>query len=176
MPRSPFMWYGGKFRIAKDLVKLFPVHRRYVEVFGGAGHVLFEKSRSKEEVYNDLHEGLVLFWKIIKNDEKREKLIEKLNLTPYSRRECRESRDWEDEDDNIEKVRKFFTNINQSRNGKEGGSWSYKITSSSPTDSWYRKINKYIPGAAKVMKEVKIERLDFRQCIKNMILIKHLCT
>lgn len=33
--RSPFPWFGGKQKLADDIVALFPQHLVYVEVFGG---------------------------------------------------------------------------------------------------------------------------------------------
>ena len=52
--RAPFGWLGGKSKLSKDIVALLPPHETYVEIFGGAGWVLFAKERSKVEVYNDL--------------------------------------------------------------------------------------------------------------------------
>ena len=49
-------WIGGKKLLRKEIVKRFPEEgfTRYVEVFGGAGWVLFEKEQGKElEVFND---------------------------------------------------------------------------------------------------------------------------
>ncbi len=58
--RSFIGWVGGKSRLAGDIVKLFPKHKTYVEVFGGAGWVLFKKSpeSSQVEVYNDINGNL----------------------------------------------------------------------------------------------------------------------
>ena len=43
-------WIGGKKLLRKEIVKRFPEEgfTRYVEVFGGAGWVLFEKEQGKE--------------------------------------------------------------------------------------------------------------------------------
>ncbi len=67
--KSPIKWVGGKSKLAKRLVSLFPNHEGYVEVFGGAGWVLFakDKSTSKWEVLNDLDDNLYNFWYVIKN-------------------------------------------------------------------------------------------------------------
>lgn len=35
--RSPFPWFGGKQKLAEELVALFPAHDSYIEVFGGGG-------------------------------------------------------------------------------------------------------------------------------------------
>jgi len=53
----PIQWFGGKANMRKTLletINLMPGHRTYVEVFGGAGHLLFAKEPSPVEIYNDL--------------------------------------------------------------------------------------------------------------------------
>lgn len=52
------------------ILKYFPQHRIYVEVFGGSAALLFSKRPSDVEVYNDIDSGLVNFleyYKIRKN-------------------------------------------------------------------------------------------------------------
>ena len=51
--------------MAKDIIELFPIHKIYCEVFGGAGHILFRKKPSDIEIYNDINYGLYLFFKTL---------------------------------------------------------------------------------------------------------------
>ena len=48
-------WVGGKRALREQIVSMFPVfYERYIEVFGGAGWVLFHKNPGNDfEVYND---------------------------------------------------------------------------------------------------------------------------
>lgn len=66
MLKSPLSWMGGKYRLRKDIIKLIPEHTCYIEVFGGAGWVLFGKEPSVVEVYNDINKHLVNFFRILK--------------------------------------------------------------------------------------------------------------
>jgi DNA adenine methylase len=62
-------WIGGKNALKKEIVSRFPKEKYdyYVEVFGGAGWVLFYKDAHAEaEVYNDLNGELVNLFRIVK--------------------------------------------------------------------------------------------------------------
>lgn len=56
---APFAWVGGKSKLAARIIKEFPEHERYVEVFGGALNVFYRKHRSPLEVVNDINADLV---------------------------------------------------------------------------------------------------------------------
>lgn len=61
--RSPIRWYGGKGHHVKKFLPLMNYsHETYVEVFGGGVSILFAKTPSKCEVYNDIDEDLVNFF------------------------------------------------------------------------------------------------------------------
>jgi DNA adenine methylase len=61
-------WIGGKKLLREAIVKRFPDNiGRYIEVFGGAGWVLFYRERHAElEVYNDSNGDLVNLFRCVK--------------------------------------------------------------------------------------------------------------
>lgn len=63
-------WIGGKKSLRKKILEQFPAKgsfERYIEVFGGAGWVLFSKDQhAKMEVYNDVNGELVNLFRIVK--------------------------------------------------------------------------------------------------------------
>lgn len=61
-------WVGGKKLLRKIISDKFPEKfDKYVEVFGGAGWVLFYKDKyAKTEVYNDINRDLVNLFKCVK--------------------------------------------------------------------------------------------------------------
>ena len=63
-------WIGGKKLLRKQIISMFPedVPERYIEVFGGAGWVLFGKEvNSKQmEVFNDINSQLINLYRCIK--------------------------------------------------------------------------------------------------------------
>ena len=63
-------WIGGKRLLRKAILERFPTDEvgRYIEVFGGAGWVLFakEKKSGQLEVYNDINGDLVNLFRCVK--------------------------------------------------------------------------------------------------------------
>lgn len=63
-------WVGGKRLLRKEILSRFPESpvERYIEVFGGAGWILFAKDKvpGQLEVYNDINGELVNLFRCIK--------------------------------------------------------------------------------------------------------------
>ena len=62
--RSPISYIGGKNRLAAEIIKLFPRHKTFAEVFAGGAQVLFHKEPSKVEVLNDIDGEIVNFFRV----------------------------------------------------------------------------------------------------------------
>jgi len=102
--RPALRYHGGKFRLAPWVLRHFPPHKIYTEAFGGAAGVLLRKPRSYAEVYNDLDGEIVNFFRVLRDDTQRARLIELLALTPYARSEFDAA--WEPADDPVEQARR----------------------------------------------------------------------
>ena len=80
-------WIGGKRQLRNEILSHFPAAgvSRYIEVFGGAGWVLFAKEQvpGQMEVYNDLNGDLVNLFRCVKYH--CEALQAELNYLPHSR-------------------------------------------------------------------------------------------
>jgi len=59
MAKPIIPWLGGKTRLAKHIIPLFPAHQCYVEAFAGAAALFYKKEPVKVEVLNDLNGELV---------------------------------------------------------------------------------------------------------------------
>ncbi|MDE2020865.1 MAG: DNA adenine methylase [Patescibacteria group bacterium] len=87
-PKRPALrYFGGKWRLAPWIIKHFPPHRIYTEVFGGAASVLLRKPRSYAEVYNDLDGEVVNLFRVLQEPQKAEILENLLRITPFARSE-----------------------------------------------------------------------------------------
>lgn len=61
-------WMGGKGRLARKLLPLFPPHTCYVEPFAGAAALLFAREKpAKAEVLNDINGDLVNLYRVLKH-------------------------------------------------------------------------------------------------------------
>jgi DNA adenine methylase len=61
---GPLSYIGGKNRLAKRVIEIFPEHTTYVEAFAGGAQVFFHKEPSKVEVLNDLDGEIVNFFRV----------------------------------------------------------------------------------------------------------------
>lgn len=83
--KPAFRYHGSKWRLAPWVMQFFPDHKVYVEPFGGSAAVMLQKTRSYSEVYNDLDVEVNNFFHVVSCPDLRAQLIERLQLTPYSR-------------------------------------------------------------------------------------------
>lgn len=85
--RPVLRYYGGKWRIAPWIIENLPVHRTYVEPYGGGGSVLLRKGRVYAEVLNDLDGEVVNLFRVLRDPSQARELVRLLKLTPYARTE-----------------------------------------------------------------------------------------
>lgn len=85
--RSVLRYHGGKWLLAPWIIAHFAPHKLYVEPFGGAASVLLRKPPAYSEIYNDMDSELVGLFRVLRDREQAERLLEALELTPFSRDE-----------------------------------------------------------------------------------------
>ncbi|MEM4217940.1 MAG: DNA adenine methylase [Candidatus Methanomethylicaceae archaeon] len=89
-------YYGGKARLAQEIVKLIPRHLIYVEPFCGMASVLVNKPCPTleghnwyQEIINDVDDNIVNFFNVLKDRELTEELMYRLRFTLHARSEYR---------------------------------------------------------------------------------------
>ena len=86
MKENILKWMGGKHALAPYIIGKMPPHNGYVEVFGGALHVFFQKPiSSRMNVVNDLNGNLVNMYKVINDPLEFERLNHYLDHSLYDR-------------------------------------------------------------------------------------------
>jgi DNA adenine methylase len=161
----PVTWFGSKTRYVKDIVKHFPPHQTFVDVFGGSGAVLLGKRPSKVEVYNDLNRKMTSLFNVLSDKEKTKELVRRLELTPYSRDFFKYALAAADQElDEIELARLMIVIQRQSHGGL-AKQWSYCVDA--PAGGYSASVRKFhtgierLPEVQRRMRKVQIENLCF---------------
>ena len=81
--RTPISYYGGKQVMARHIVPLITIHKRYTEAFLGGAAIFFWKEQSEVETINDLNGEVINFYQVITTDFW--KLNELIQSTLHSR-------------------------------------------------------------------------------------------
>lgn len=158
---SLIRWAGGKGKQLTDLLPLIPPGHLYVEPFGGGASVLLNKPPSPVEVYNDLDEGLVNLFMVIRDEKMFASFYRMVSLTPYSRRLYEEALDWEKWDDPVTRAAGFYTVLNQSISGKRlarKGDWS-RGKQDNVAERWFKRQDS-LEWIHRRLRTVQIEMRD----------------
>jgi DNA adenine methylase len=170
--RSPIIWYGGKGNLSPKLLKYVPYHTYYVEVFGGGASMLFAKQPAKFEVYNDVDNGLVNMFRVIRDADKFKEFYRLVSLTPYASEECRFcNKVWRREKDDVKKAYYFYVAIRTSFSGILGAGWGYNFeafVSDRPkhVSAWLAVI-KLLPEIHSRIMTVQIDSIDWKKCLER---------
>jgi DNA adenine methylase len=113
--RIAFGWYGGKFSHLEALLPLLPPCHHYCEPFAGSAAVLLNREPSPVETYNDLDGEVVNFFRTLRDD--KERLVEAIGLTPFSREEFALACDLDPSLPPLERARRFYVRARQVRTG-----------------------------------------------------------
>jgi DNA adenine methylase len=168
--RSPLIWFGGKGKVAHEIINRMPEHKVYVEPFGGAAHVLSQKPPASNEVYNDIDGELVNFLLVAR--DKPDELARACETLPYSRQLYEEWRDEPPPTDKFERAVRFFY-LNRCGIQKGNGPKTYRTgwkhnsrPHQNPARS-YQNACQLIQAFSRRMREVQIENDDFRAIIRK---------
>jgi len=149
--------------LLNKLISLIPEHETYVGVFGGAGSLLLNKPPSKVEVFNDIDGDLINLFLVVRDRPKE--FVEKFRFLLYSREL---NKRWTKEfnfKDSVERAIRFYYVMCSCFSGRFGSGWSSKRYVNQPKRFFDSLEN--IKLIAKRLKEVHIDNLDFRKCIRN---------
>jgi len=158
-----FGWYGGKFSHLSWLLPLLPRCHHYCEPFAGSAAVLLNREPSPIESYNDLDGEVCNFFRALRNQ--KEKLVEEIGLTPFSREEFAVACQLDPEVSPLERARRFYVRARQVRTGLAQtaslGRWANcKLTSragmSGVVSRWLGAVD-MLPDIAERLLRVQIE-------------------
>lgn len=165
--KAPFTYLGSK-RLSLDyILPHLPLRSGYVEVFGGSGVVLLNRSRVAMEVYNDLYSGVTDFYKCVRSEELFQRLYDRVSLVLCGREEFETAKsNWEATEDIVERAALWYTLVQLSFIGK-GRQFGRTTKPSSPTHNKIAAALDRFPYIHERLKHVQIENLPWQKCISD---------
>ncbi len=158
-------WIGGKRRLAKHILPLFPAHTCYVEPFCGAAALYFLKTPSKTEVINDINGELVNLYRVVKHH--LEEFVRQFKWALVSRQIYKWLQDTPEETlTDIQRVARFYYLQKQAFGGKVADHSFGTSTTSAPRFNLLR-IEEELSMAHLRLSRTLIEHLDWHQCIER---------
>lgn len=157
--------------MAPKLAELLPSHKIYVEVFGGAASVLLAKPPSEIEVYNDRNGMLVNFFETVRTSPVS--FLRRCEGLHYSRQLHYEWADQLEEEfqgvdiDDVERAVRTVYAITSGFAGDPTKGWAYDRSGSKGGAGRWTNIASRVAYLHERLRNVNIDSLDFRTCIKN---------
>ncbi|MEA5113010.1 MAG: DNA adenine methylase [Geobacteraceae bacterium] len=156
-------WIGGKRRLAKHILPLFPDHTCYVEPFAGGAALFFLKEPSEVEVLNDYNSDLVSLYRVIQHH--MEEFIRQFKWALVSR----EMFNWlnitpPETLTDIQRAARFYYLQKLAFGGKVSGRTFGTAATSSPRLNLLR-IEEDLSQAHLRLARCVIEHLDWQHCI-----------
>ncbi|EHS5757918.1 DNA adenine methylase [Citrobacter sp. Cpo032] len=156
-------WIGGKRRLARHILPLFPAHTCYVEPFCGAAALYFLKVPSKTEVINDINGELVNLYRVVKHH--LEEFVRQFKWALVSRQIYKWLQDTPEETlTDIQRAARFYYLQKQAFGGKVADHTFGTSTTSAPRFNLLR-IEEELSMAHLRLSRTLIEHLDWHQCI-----------
>jgi DNA adenine methylase len=158
-------WIGGKRRLAKHILPLFPEHTCYVEPFAGGAALFFLKPPSEVEVLNDYNSDLVALYRVIQHH--LEEFIRQFKWALVSR----QMYGWfnntsPDTLTDIQRAARFYYLQKMSFGGKVSGR-TFGVAQTNPPRLNLLRIEDDLSQAHLRLARCYIEHLDWHRCIKK---------
>lgn len=158
-------WMGGKTRLAKNILPLFPEHQTYVEVFAGGAALFYKKEPSKVEILNDLNGELVNLYRVVQHH--LEEFIRQFKWALSSRQTFlwEQSKKPETLTD-IQRAARFYYLQKHAFGGKVA-SQSFGTSAASPPRFNLLRLEQDLSDAHLRLSRVTVECLDWKKCIEK---------
>ena len=163
MPIIP--WIGGKRRLAKHILPIFPAHECYVEPFCGAAALYFLKEPVKVEALNDVNGDLVNLYRVVQHH--LEEFVRQFKWALSSRQIFK----WlqitpEETLTDIQRAARFYYLQKMAFGGKVEGQTFGTATTAPPRLNLLR-LEEELSAAHLRLSRAYIEHLDWAACIRK---------
>ncbi len=158
-------WIGGKRRLARHILPLFPDHACYVEPFCGAAALYFMKPPVAAEVLNDVNGDIVNLYRVVKNH--LEEFIRQFKWALVSRQLYEWARETPPEVlTDIQRAARFYFLQRQGFGGKVEGRTFGTTTTGGPRLNLLR-MEEDLSAAHLRLSQTVIEHLDWGECVRR---------
>lgn len=163
MSKPIIPWIGGKRRLAKQILPLFPDHQCYVEPFCGAAALFFMKDQVKAEVVNDINGELINLYRVVKHHP--EALLQEFRWSLYSRQQFdREKEQPTDQLTDIQRAARFFY-LQKASFGARIENQSFGTATTAPARLNHMRLEEDLSQAHLRLSAATIEHLPWEVCI-----------
>lgn len=163
MQKIVIPWVGGKRKLAKFLIPLFPAHTCYVEPFCGGAALFFMKESSKAEVLNDINSDIVNLYRVIQNH--LEEFIKQFKWALTSREIFQWLKDTPPETlTDIQRAARFYY-LQKVSFGAKVESRTFGTSATGPSKLNLLRLEETLSEAWLRLHRVTIEHLDWKACI-----------
>jgi DNA adenine methylase len=158
-------WVGGKRRLAKYILPVFPDHSCYVEPFAGAAALFFMKSPVKSEVLNDINGDLIRLYRVVQHH--LDEFVRQFRWALTSREMFHWVKGTPPETlTDIQRAARFFYLQKCSFGGKVEGQSFGTATTAKPRLNLLR-LEEDLSAAHLRLHQVAIEHLGWRACMER---------
>lgn len=158
-------WVGGKRKLAKVILPLFPEHTCYVEPFCGGAALFFMKQPSDVEVLNDINSDIVNLYRVVQNH--LEEFIKQFKWALTSREIFTWAKDTPPETlTDIQRAARFYY-LQKLSFGARSDSRAFGTSATSPSSFNLMRLEETISDAWLRLQRVTIEHLDWQECIRR---------
>ncbi|EIZ2110596.1 DNA adenine methylase [Salmonella enterica] len=158
-------WIGGKRRLAKHILPLFPEHTCYVEPFCGAAALFFLKKPSKVEVINDINGDLMNLYRVVKHHP--DEFLRQFEWSLVGREEYDRLKSVPAETlTDIQRAARFYY-LQKQNFGSRVGSHIFGVSTMRSPKLDLSRIREDLSQANKRLIRTCIEHLGWEQCIER---------
>ena len=165
LPNSPFRYAGGKFYARKIILGVLPEHQVFCEPFAGGASVFFAKPATERSILNDLDEGLMTTFRIIR--DRVEDLIAALEGVKATKKNHRYYKHEFQPKDDLERALRWYFLNRTSYSGimkPENCYWGFGRKYSMVPKNW----PPHLRTCSDKLQGVELESKDFEEIIETL--------
>lgn len=163
--RPLFPWIGGKRRLAKHILPIFPDHTCYVEPFCGAAALFFMKAPARVEVLNDVNGDIVNLYRVVQHH--LDEFVRQFRWALPSRESFLHARETPTDGlTDIQRAVRFYYLQKLCFGGKATG-LTFGTSATTPPRLNLMRLEEDMSAAHLRLSRTTIEHLDWQECIRR---------